>query len=316
MPIINLAVPNARGCGQLNKFSVRADGRDNNAFVYELQVVFTIASSAEADIVEELIPGAKQSYQRATERDDWKTQQTVIPDIEGANMELRRSSDDECAISGGAEIKGVLFRASKRAVTMTVKVVCAGQTDRVATQLTGLLGAAVDLIVDAAQQPLFPRTKRPVIQLGAVVVARDSDGETVWGRVHDMDLESSTMLIDVFGATEVPIMMDDVTTSWSLIPGDATEKAIRAYRAACKRAKCTPTFRAITVAVGEHYAGQSPDDGQHRLTDDVVMRAVMLTKEGFSTGDGEQSNPSGDVAPKVTAPVDNSGHRPSVPEQA
>lgn len=313
MPIIDLSEKTARGCGQLNKFSVRADGRDESAFIYDAQVVFVVSNSAEAEAVERLIPGAKETYQRATERDDWKAQQTVVPDIDGARVELRRSSDDEVAVQGGAVIKGVFLRASKRAVTLTVKVQMAGQTDRVATALTSLIGKPVDLLVEAAQQGLpFAGGKVPTVQLGSVVVARDTDGATVWGRVHDMDHDRGTLQLDVFGDGELTVSTTDVTTSWALVPGDATEKALRAYKTACKKAKVAPSYRAITVAVGEAYASEPPADGRHRLTDDVVLRAAVLTKDGFG---GEPP------APVVTEPVKSvrrpgAGHRPSVPAEA
>lgn len=279
MPVIDLTEKEARGSGQLNKFAVRADGRDEAAFVYDMQVVFVVSNSAEAAIVERLIPGAKETYQRATERDDWKAQQTVVPDIEGARVVLVHAADGGVGIQGGAEIKGVLLRASKRAVTLTVKVKCAGQTEQVATALTKLLRAPVELRVDGAQQQL-PFRKGPAIAMGSVVVAKDEDGGPVWGRVHDIDHEAGLALLDVFGDHEVPVQMDGVTTAWALVPGDATEKALREYKAACKKGKVAPSYRAVTVAVGEAYASEPPADGQHRLTAEVVARAVVLTKEG------------------------------------
>jgi len=38
--IIDLTKTPAEGQGQLNKFAVKADGRDDTAFVYDLDVVF------------------------------------------------------------------------------------------------------------------------------------------------------------------------------------------------------------------------------------------------------------------------------------
>ncbi len=285
MPIIDLTSQPARGQGQLNKFSVKADGRDEEAFVYDVDVVFTVASSAEAEVVGRVVPGAKEAYQRATERDDWKCQQTVVPDIEGARVVIGQEGE-EAALQGGAEIRAVTMRASKRAVTITVKCRCAGQTGDPASRLTGLLRSPVDLLVEGAQQVLpFAGKGAPLVQLGAVVVGRDEHGTTVWGRVHDMDHEAGVALLDVFGEGEVPAKLDAITSAWALVPGDPTEKALRAYKAASKKAKLAPSYRAITVAMGEAYAAEPPADGKHHLTPEVVARAVELARAGF--GDGE-----------------------------
>lgn len=290
MPILDLTEKTARGSGQLNKFSVKANGRDEAAFVYDMQVVFVVSNSAEAEVVERLIPGAKGAYQRATERDDWKMQQTVVPDIQGARMVLADAADNVVAIQGGVEIKGVLLRASKRAVTLTVKAQCAGQTEQVATALTKLLRNPVELVVESTQQQLAFR-KGPMVAMGAVVVAKDDDGAVVFGRVHDIDHEAGLVLLDLFGATEFAVRIDSITTAWALVPGDATEKALRDFKAACKKAKVAPNFRAITVAVGEAYASEPPADGQHRLTAEVVARAVALIKEGAATTDESGAAP-------------------------
>lgn len=279
MQIPDLTQSKATGQGQLVKVAFRSDGREQTAFIYDIQVAFTIANSADAEVVERLIPGARDTYIRATESDDWKDQHNVVPAISGLRIKLTKADDGTTAIEGGAEVVGALLRSSKVACTLTLKLRCAGQTQRIASALAGVLNVPVELFAESSQQVLAFPNRNATVPVGAVVVAKDSNGATLWGRVHDTDPQVGIALLDIFGDTEVDVTFESITTTWALVPGDATETALLTYKNQCKKNKVQPNFRAITVAMGEAYATEPPTDNLHRLTAAIVERAVELSTD-------------------------------------
>lgn len=290
MPVIDLdfnaSKNSAEGKGTFNRFGVKRDGRDASAFVYDLSIVFMIASVDEARIVAGLFPGAAEDYVRATERDNWKRQSRITPEITGALASLFNAETGESLIEGGAEVKAVVLRASKRAVAMTVQLQMAGQTAAMASKLAYDLANVVSLKVTGSQQvlPLFGDKPKPVlVSMGGIAVGTDAEGDTVWGRVVDQDLETGRCKLDTF-EDEVFVEHDTVSACWPLLPGDVTEKALKKFVTACKKSKAAPSYRAITLAVGESYAAHQPAEGEFILSREIVARAVEFAKDPEGAG--------------------------------
>jgi len=272
--IIDLLEPKPNGQGSLSKMAAKPDSQGDGTYIYTLDVSFRITSSKEAEVLEKLIPGAKESYLRASERDDWKNTQAVTPDMEGARIVLADAKDGQIAMQGGAEIKTCILRCSKKAAVLTLKLACGGQGAACGTPLIGLLGRAVDLQVEVAQQ-LLP-FNRPAVQVsvGGIAVAKDANGETVFGRVVEIGDE---IVLSTFGGQDEVVNQDDIVSCYALPSDDATEKALKDYQARCKKRKVNPTYRAITVALSEAYSGVAANGGTHPLTSEIVERAVVLT---------------------------------------
>jgi len=238
-----------------------------------------VANTEEARTLGLLIPGAEECYVRATERDNWKAQSRVVPNIQGARVSLGDAKDGGSAIQGGAEVSATSLRASKRVVTFTVHLTCAGQTAQVASQLTHVLRTPVLLRLESDQQLLpFAKAQPVVVHQGGIAVGKDVDGATCWGRIVDIDAEGRCTF-DCLDDGHLYVEQDTVTTCWPLLPGEATEKAIMDYRKRCQKAGVKPSFRAITLAVGEAYASQPPSDGLHQLTPEIVQRAVEFAQD-------------------------------------
>lgn len=271
--IIDLLEPAPEGQGVLSKISVKLDGQGAGTRIYDLHIAFQIASSKEAEVLEKLIPGAKESYIRANESDDWKQTQTVVPSITGAKFVLS-SKDGEIAMEGGTEIKGATFQCSKKASVLTLKLRSAGQEAASATPLTHLLGEAVNLKMEAAQQALPFNRASIQIALGSIAVAKDANGETVWGRVTEIGEE---VILSTFSGEDEVVDQNDIVSCYALPAGDHTENAIKDYEKRCKKRKVKPTYRALTIALSEVYAGVASNGGTHPLTGEIVERAVELT---------------------------------------
>lgn len=300
IPAPDLTARRDEAQGQLLKLGIKPDGADE-AFLYETRVAFPINNSTEAEELEKLIPGAKEIYVRATEQDDWKTNVTVVPTLQGVFIELANASGGKVAIKGAAEIKSVQLRASKRAVTLTLIVIHGGQTEGVAAGLIKTLGKAVTFAYESAQQDLFEKGAKatPLPERGDIVHALE-EGTPVWGRVvevneGDTKEDPTTVLLDDFGAEHM-VASADIRSFWKLGKDEGTEKAVTSYKGKCKRRNVPASWRTITVAVGEAFGkGTIPTEGAHALTKEMVDRAVELAAEAVATRDA-----SAPAEPKIT----------------
>lgn len=307
--------------GTLSKFSVKPDGATEDTYIYETQIVFPINNSADAQALETLIPGARDTYIRATERDDWKCQgQVVVPAISGAHVELADAKTGRVAVKGGADIQSATYRASKKAVALTVKVRFGGMTAGMGAAFIGLLRAPIHFVFEAAQRALpFAGTAKAVVvpERGDIVCA-DDQGETVWGRVVEVDDEAegepAAIVLDDFGI-EHTVSAFGVKSFWKLQAADDMPKLITSFKGRCTRRKVTPSWSHITVAVGEAFGGASgvPGDGAHTLTSAIIERAadvaggktsapVASSSEPEKGGGGEEPAKAADDGGEATPP--------------
>jgi hypothetical protein len=300
----DLAARQSEADGTLNKFAVKADGSAEGAYLYELQVAFPVNNSAEAETLGAFIPGAKDTYLRATERDDWKSSVTVVPDLDGVHVELADARSGRSIIKGVAEIKAATYRTSKRAAALVLKVLLGGQTEAIAAVLTKALRAPVHFIFEQSQQSLFGKEKgqaKPVPEMGNVVCALEN-GERVWGRVvevndGDEDDDAKSIVLDDFGVDHV-VTSEDVQSFWQLAETDDLDKLLKSYKDRAKRRELTPTWSALTVAVGEAFgAGGAPGEGAHALTKEIVERAVAVLADGGAGVDVTRTGTGGGLAP-------------------
>ena len=289
--IIDLLEPAPEGQGVLSKISIKLDGQGAGTYLYDIHIAFQLASSKEAEVLEKLIPGAKESYIRANEKDDWKQTQTVVPDIIGAKIVVSNEAG-AIALEGGAEIKGATFQCSKKASVLTLKMRSSGQEATAATPLIHLLGKAVNLKMEAAQQALPFNRATVQIVLGSIAVAKDANGETVWGRVSEIGEE---VILSTFSGEDEVVTEGDIVSCYALPAGDHTENAIKDYEKRCKKRKFKPTYRALTIALSETYAGVASNGGTHPLTGEIVERAVELS--------APPAKESGTVIPMERQPV-------------
>lgn len=302
MSVLNLALAKSEADALFNQFRVKADGSTENTYIHTADFVFPIANTAEAAVLAELIPGAKDMYLRASQEDtNWKTSVTVTPEIRQAHFELADAKSGRVVFKGAGEILTGTLRASKRETKLTVRVAFGGQTAETSMAFTRLLRSNVHVIYEGAQQTMFQGKKgeaRPVPAIGDIVCGIE-DGTTVFGRaveVNDEDAAAVTVIVNDFG-TEHVFDIAGVKSFWKPAEVDF-EKCTKSFSQRCKKRGLIPSWSALTQAVGEAFADGTPSEGAHTLTTKIVERAIELLSAkapggaaGDGTGEGEEEVP-------------------------
>lgn len=265
----------------LSKFTIKTDG-DEDAFLFICSVVFMILNSQEAEELEALIPGAKEIYVRATESDDWKGQIKVTPSFPGMSIELAHAGSGLSLIKGCAEVEYLLYRASKKAVTLTANIRVGGQSAAVAGNLCKGLRGAISFIWQASQQPLFStkggKAKQSIIpKVGQIIAGRDQSGLSIFGQVVEVNDTDGDALVSDFGEDH-QVRFVDVQSAWQVNTGaEDFTSLIKSFKDRCKKRDLMPSWEALTQATGEAFGqGSTPGDGQHNLTKPIISRAVEI----------------------------------------
>ena len=271
MPIIDLAENEHTADGVLHKFTTKADGQNEDAYVFETDVTFIIDSVESAETLAKMIPGAVEIFERANREDDnWKYTATAKPDIDGVKVQLASAKGRSASIDGNTAIKALIVRASKAAMTATVRFTFGGQPSKVAQKLTSLLGKATRVSTDFSQQVLkFPAPELVGgMQLGDIAVARSNDAWVV-GRVDEIG--DSTVKVKDF-ENSYTVDPEEIISILHL-EGDVTALR-RTYANRCKSDDLTPTWEAIVLAMGEDSENVLQGGGRVRFTPEHVKRAV------------------------------------------
>lgn len=271
--------------GSLNKFSVKCDGED--AYTYTVDVVFPILNSKEAEALEPFFPGAKQTYVSCTEQDDWKEQRTVTPVFPSdLNIELAAKKSGRSLIKAVASIPRLLLRASKKVVTLTVRLVFTGQAEGIATGLTHGMKSPITFCWEQAQQSLFvKKTVATAItpKVGQIVCFAEADRPSHFGQVVEIH-EDNTALVSDFGE-EDQVRFQDLRSAWTVNTEDPEyDTCLKSYKERCKRRNLTASWSALTQAVGEAFGQEgTPGEGAHTLTKPILSRAIAIL-EATKTG--------------------------------
>lgn len=291
MPVIDFDKLETQADGTLSRYTVKADGRDDEGFVYETDIVFVIEGTQDARIVQSIVPGAEDVWTRASaEDDDWKFNTTVTPDLIGTRAVLTNAKLDHKGIEGACDVKSVRLRASKRATTLTVKLVFGGQTAAQASALAGLLRSAVSLSLSRDQQVLpFPTTSvQP--KTGDLVVAFDG-GTAFTGRLLQSD--DSVLVLEDF---DREYRVDPGSVS-SVIRLDGDVAALRrSYKTRCQRRNLTASWEAIVLALGQDNGAVTRGSASVVLTAETIEKAVALLESGDELLPPE---PSGHIEPEA-----------------
>jgi len=277
MPIIDLAETEHTADGVLQKFTTKADGQDEDAFVFETDVTFIIDSVDDAKILAKMIPGAVEIFERANREDDnWKYTATAKPDIDGVKVQISSAKGRSASVEGTVMIKALIVRASKAAMTATARFTFGGQPSKVAQKLTALLGKVTRVTTDFSQQVLqFPKVvEGGGMGRGDIVVAHSNDAWIV-GMVDEIG-DSTVKVKDFSNAYTVD---PEEIVSVLHLEGDVTALR-RTYSNRCKSDDLTPTWEAIILAMGEDSENVLKGGGRVRFTPEHVNRAVARIASG------------------------------------
>lgn len=284
MPVPRLDQQTTDAAGKLVKFSVKADGQNEEAYLYDVELHYPIATEEEAEQVEAYCPGAETAFTNAQELDNWKWSGKTQP-ATSTKATIARADDGLVLADGLASILYTQIRASKRAVVLVVKLRFGGQTEGVATKLTKNLRAAVGTMFDQPQQELDFGGMAP--KLGDIVVG-EIEGKSFAGallaeRTRGIEGENQITLDD-FG-TQFLLTPADVR-SFFTIGGDANMAAlVRSYETKCKRSKVNPTWRALVIAINVNHPTTDTRGGEYALNIQHVEDAVNLLVDERDNGE-------------------------------
>lgn len=276
--MINLVERSAEADGQLNKFVTKADGKAEDAYIYEADLVFTITTVDQAKVVEKVIPGAVEVFARAQREDDnWKFNTTVNPDIVGVKAILSHASRGKVAMQGGCEIKSVRLRSSKKATACTVKVVFGGQTAQGAANLAAMLTETCSLSMEQQQTVIpFPNAgpAAPPPGKGDIIIAWDSEvGETYCGRF--VEQEGNRVTLEDFDSEYVVDV--DAITGVLKVTGDVTALR-RSFKSRCKKRDIKPSWASIVLAFAE--GSEVKGTATLALDSSIIEKAVTRLESG------------------------------------
>ena len=283
--MIDLTEKNTVSDATLVKFGVKADGKDEEAFIYDLDLLIPVQSAEDAELVQHMIPGAVDVFDKATnEQDNWKFNTTVKPDLDGVRVEISDASHGERAMDGSAEVKSIKLRASKKAVSVVFRMSLGGQTEGVATRLTRLLRNAVSVEVEQTQQVLPFATGGRTPEPGDLVVAMDSDvGESRVGRLVDTVVTDGETLyrLEDFDS-EYAVQADQVVSIIGL--GGDVRALVRSYKGRCKRRELAPTWEAVLLGIATQadWALRGGQGQTFDLSPEVIEAAVEALDRGES----------------------------------
>lgn len=270
--------------GVLSKVTFKRDG--DEAFLYIVDVSFTILNSAEADDLDLLFPGAKQTYINCSEKnDDQKEKREVTPVFPSAiSIEIASASSGRSLVRGTCKLSKLILSSSKKVTTLTAKCEWGGQSEGAAANLAHGLGGPVNFIWEFAQQSLFRsggsgNAAKLTPKAGDIVHGTDDDGDPVYGRVVEVSEEDETCLVDDFGF-ESQVSFGNIESKWTVNADDPDfDKCIKSYIERCDRRNLLASWKWLTIATGEAFADGAPGDGAHVLTKKIIAQAVALQEE-------------------------------------
>lgn len=279
MPMIDLTERADECDGALVKFSVKADGKADDAYLYEAHVAFRLDDLDDARIAAKVAPGAAEVFAKSQGDDNWKHSGTVTPGTSLGPLRITLSHADrgKVAIEGQAEIKGLSLRASKKAVVLVAKIAFGGQSAGIAANLAALLRASCCMTFERPQGvlPFRPREANDA-NVGDVVITWDPDvREHFVGRLAEVEGERLTL--ESFGNEYVAVKSEIVAVV--KLDGDVTGM-LRSYEDRCKRREISPTWEAIVMAAAEDGTALLRGGGVVTLTPEILERAVARLESG------------------------------------
>lgn len=292
--------------GKISKFTIKKDG--DEAIVCIVDIVFQILNSKEAEALDLLFPGAKQTYINCTDKgDDAKEKREITPSFDSAvHVELANASSGRSLVKGTATLPKIVLSASKKVTTLTVKCQWGGQSEGVAANLAHGLSGATNFIWEFTQQSLLnPKkgedAKKLVPEIGDIVHAEDGDGDDVFGRVVEVLEDEQSCLVSDFGDDgngEWQIAFEHIHSKWKVNADDEHfDKCLTSYKQRCSRRDLLPSWEWITVAVGQAFQDGAPGDGAHVLTKAIIARALKLQVEADSGADPDGGSDESDQEP-------------------
>ena len=309
MPVPNLSKARTESDGRLVKFTPKIDGQ-SSSFVYDIELSYSVLDAGEAEVVQQTCPGVVVAFAKAQEDDNWKWSGNSRP-ASSSVVTVRNLETEDVAVSGIAEFRAAVVRASKKAVVLIVRLRFGGQSGEVASRLVDCLRSGVITVFEPQQQELFsePSTDDEAVSVAESVVAKPKKmkasqnipkpfiGDIVVGEVSGksfagilrefIDEDGAEFAkVDDFGE-EVEVPLGDVCSFFgiSAASGMTLPDLLKQYRGACSTEKVAPTWEALVYALQECPVSFTGPNGVKTYTMgvDALERAAGLLKVGLPT---------------------------------
>lgn len=276
-------------------------------YIYKVDLVMTLASRAEAELVGEMLPGLGDAFDKAGEGDNWKSTISVKPDLTvtvaltakdiGTGKRQGSVPPGGVIIQGQAALVEMKASQSKRARTVMIRLKMAGHGASASEGLTDNLGRLVTLSYQQVQTAIpFPsQTRGPTVRVGMVVAVGVGDAQIV-GRVSE--IEGDRLSVSEEGR-EYTVASSDVISAFAFAQDSETQAALTDYAERCDRRERPVSWSVLVQAIKDAEKAIA-GSGEVKVTLDDVERAAELLSD-----DAEE--PTGQVVELNPAPAPAEG---------
>ena len=322
MPVADLTQPKGACDVAINNVSFKADGAAD-ALVLKVDLLMFLASRAEAEVVEAMLPGLGEIFDRAGENDNWKGANAVKPS-ESLTVVLTAKEAGEgqrqgpvapggVIIQGAADLSEVKANMSKRQRAVLIRLVFRGHGEEALMRLAGMLrlGGSVGMAFEQRQGVLAfsPSTKAaPALRVGMIVAAGAGESQTV-GRLTEIDGDELSIQDN---GTEFSVHLNDVISAFAFATDGDTSAALSDYAERCERRSLPVSWRALVDVLVKRTGaeGATPTSGLAVTADDVEAAVEMVVKAAGvnpEPTDEPSQEPMGEV---LTMTPDQSKRKP------
>lgn len=304
MPVADLTALRG-GCDvTLHSASHKADAA-SDALVIKVDLLMLLASRAEAETVEEMLPGLGEVFDRAGEEDNWKGSLSVKP-AESLTVALTAKEAGQgqrqgpvaaggVIIQGAADLAEVKASMSKRQRAVMVRFIFRGHGEEALARIAGVqrLGGSVAMSFERRQGVLqFGSSTKaaPALRVGMIVAAGSGESQVV-GRLTEIDGEALSVQDN---GTEVTVEARDVISAFAFAQDADTSAALSDYQERCARRSMPVSWRALV----EVLAARGATESMVPVTADDVEAAVAKVEAENAT-DTERTEPEGEPVGEV-----------------
>lgn len=296
--ILDLCEHKGEGTGELASIKIKRDGTAEERFLADVDLVFSVETEEQAQVVERAIPGALSQWNRSNIAKEAAKGETAVGGaaagaVAGSGVQRNTAKFDYpasrctiCPAEGGlvvlneiaSEVQTTKFAASAKNALFTIKLRLFGLT---AEQITGLLGGLskdVSISVEQNQQVLsFPRRSQGA-NIGDVVSGSTKDGlfcGVVVARGRGAD-EIAMIEVDDNGHS-VNVPEASITSTIQVVPEDGKDLdgLLKRFGSKTKKRGVESTWPFLVAALGAAYAsGASSVGDSWVLTTAIVDSAV------------------------------------------
>lgn len=282
--MIDLTAPQSSSDAYLTKVAVRRDGNTDDGLLFDCDVAFDVQTSGDADIVENLLPGARALFEQSQVGEERKT--TMRANIADRSYHVSVADmDGTVMVEASSEIRSVEYKVDPTRAMLTIRLRLFGVHHDLAGAIVGLLGKPVVLAGERPQQVLpfnKPEDDGPPVQHGqrVVVTTQDKAGNHAFGMVMQ-DLDETSLEVSNFTRVS-QINKDDVISRLVIrAPDDEPlHMLLSEYHQQARNLAIEPDWQWILLALGQRHSEDlsAASMGALVLDDEIIESALEIAR--------------------------------------